>query len=129
MAARDFDCAAPFEVPQNARDCLNGKAKIIRDIPAGHWQMNEIILSWRCALEHFYEETDDPFFCSRGQEQEKMVLLTSKLAGCQRQQPRLDEANSVNARFLKIRTLALVIASIATLCFFTLSSPKTSSAK
>ena len=26
-AARDFDCAAPFEVAQNARDCLNSQAK------------------------------------------------------------------------------------------------------
>src|SRR5262249_20063407 len=86
MAARDFDCAAPFEVPQHARDCLNGEAKIIRDVPTRHWQIDEIILSWRCALDHFYEETDDPLFCSRGQEQEKMILLTSKLAGCQRQQ-------------------------------------------
>jgi hypothetical protein len=24
MAAQNFDCAAPLEVPENARDCLNG---------------------------------------------------------------------------------------------------------
>ena len=24
MTARDFECAAPFEVPKNARDGLNG---------------------------------------------------------------------------------------------------------
>ena len=86
MAARVFDCAAAFEVPQDARDCLNRKPKIIRDVPARHWQIDEIILSWRGALDHFYQETDDPFFCRRGQKPEQMILLASKLTGCQRQQ-------------------------------------------
>jgi hypothetical protein len=66
MVARNFDCAASFEVPQSGRYRLNGQAKIIRDIAASHWQIDAIIRSGS-ALDHLYEETDDPFFCSRGQ--------------------------------------------------------------
>lgn len=35
---------------------------------------------------HVYEETDNPFLRSCGQEQEKMTLLACKLTGCQRQE-------------------------------------------
>jgi hypothetical protein len=84
-AARDFDCAAPFEVAQNARDCLNSQAKIIRDVLTKHWQ-NDETLTRRGPLGHVYEETDNPFLRSCGQEQEKMTLLTCKLTGCQRQE-------------------------------------------
>jgi hypothetical protein len=37
-------------------------------------------------LGHVYEETDNPFLRSCGQEQEKMTLLACKLTGCQRQE-------------------------------------------
>ena len=45
-----------------------------------------MIFSWRSPLDHVYEETDDAFLCSRGQEGEKMILLACKLSGCQRQE-------------------------------------------
>jgi hypothetical protein len=35
-AAFYFDCAAPFEIPQNARDSLNRKPEVIRDMLTGH---------------------------------------------------------------------------------------------
>src|SRR5262249_16496566 len=97
MAARDFDCATQFEVPQNARDCLKGKAKIIRDIPASHWQMNEIILSWRCALDHLYEETDYPVFCSRAQKYDELILLMQSWTEVGGDEPAYEQAQGLSA--------------------------------